>query len=207
MIRKQLIKGCLIAVFLLSAACSKPTTVSSVWHEQRQASGPYTKIMVVGISADATQRRRFEVGMVQALQATGNVAVSSILSMPASEMLTNDTIAEAVKSAEADAILITRLVSAEITTEEIESRTGVKTTRKNEYVYDFFRYDYNEYEEPEYLIAKKSVVLSTDFYETNEGQLLFSIDTTTYQKETTFEIISESTDAIARRLKREGLVR
>ena len=145
--------------------------------------------------------------MVQALQATGNVAVSSILSMPASEMLTNDTIAEAVKSAEADAILITRLVSAEITTEEIESRTGVKTTRKNEYVYDFFRYDYNEYEEPEYLIAKKSVVLSTDFYETNEGQLLFSIDTTTYQKETTFEIISESTDAIARRLKREGLVR
>jgi hypothetical protein len=51
------------------------------------------------------------------------------------------------------------------------------------------------------------VTLSTDIYETGQGDLIYSVETTTYEKESEFEIVDEATRAIGGRLKTDGLVR
>jgi hypothetical protein len=145
--------------------------------------------------------------MVQALQESGNLAEASIRAMPNGQPLNRDSVTQAMRATEAQAVVVTRLVSREVTAQEVAGRSGVKTRRKDEYAYDFFRYDYKEYEEPGYLVAKNTVTLSTDLYNSGDGALVYSIETTIYEKETEFEIFDEASTAIVRRLRRDGLIR
>jgi hypothetical protein len=54
---------------------------------------------------------------------------------------------------------------------------------------------------------RKTVTLLTDIYETSQGNLVYTVETTTYEKESEYEIVNEATRAIARRLKTNGLIR
>ena len=166
------------------------------------------KVLVVGVSESAGQRRRFENAMAAALEAAGNTtAWPSHRNMPTDAPLTRDSVAKVVESTGADAVIVTRLIDHEVVGEEVKARTGVKTNPKGQKVYNFFRYDYDEYEEAGYLVVKSTVTLSTDLYETGQGGLIYSVDTTTYEKESGYEIIDEATRAIARRLHNDRLVR
>jgi len=50
------------------------------------------------------------------------------------------------------------------------------------------------------------VSLSTDLYATRNGKLIYSIATTTFDKETGFEILDEVTTAIVSQLQRDELI-
>jgi hypothetical protein len=197
----------LAATLSFAASCATPTKLSSTWHDQATVGDPFATLLVVGVSDDSGRRRRFEALMVQALQESGNLAEASIRAMPNGQPLNRDSITEAMRATEAQAVVVTRLVSREVTAQEVAGRSGVKTRRKDEYAYDFFRYDYKEYEEPGYLVAKNTVTLSTDLYNSGDGALVYSIETTIYEKETEFEIFDEASTAIVRRLRRDGLIR
>jgi hypothetical protein len=213
------------AFFLLSlGACSRPTQVSSTWHEQSTSGRPYTKILVVGVSESSGQRRRFENAMKAVLERSGNTAWTSHRNMPTDAPLERDSVAKIVESTGADAVIVTRLVNHEVTGEEVELKTGARAKSTQKKATDFFQYDYNiqtnpynvaepdfrdkdTYETAGYLVVKSTVTLSTDIYETGQGDLIYSVETTTYEKESEFEIIDEATGAIGGRLKTDGLVR
>lgn len=207
-IKLAAIRSLLLAATLsFAAGCSTPTKLSSTWHDQGAVRDPFTNLLVVGVSDDSGRRRRFEVLMVETLQGSGNRAAASIRAMPDGQPLNRDSVNEAVRATDAQGVIVTRLVSREVTAQEVAGRTGVKTRRKDEYAYDFFRYDYKEYEEPGYLLAKSTVTLSTDMYKAGDGELVYSVETTIYEKETEFEIFDEASTAIVRRLRRDGLIR
>jgi hypothetical protein len=188
--------------------CSQPTRVTSTWAEQEPPdSRTFEKILVVGVTTNANRRRSFEDAVVDHLKARGNNAWASSRVMDVSATLDRESIGQAAESVGADALIATRLISRKVVAEEVDSRTGVKTQRKTGNVVDFFRYDYNEYEEPAYVIPKNTVVLSTDLYETRQGTLIYSLETTTYDKETIYDIIEEVSAAITSRLSRDKLVR
>jgi hypothetical protein len=212
------------AFLLLSlAACSRPTQVSSTWHEHRASGRPYTKILVVGVSESSGQRRRFENAMKAVLERSGNTAWTSHRNMPTDAPLERDSVAKIVESTGADSVIVTRLVNHEVTGEEVELKTGARAKSGQKKTTDFFQYDYNvqtdynvgqqdfrdkdTYERAGYLVVKSTVTLSTDIYETGQGNLIYSVETTTYEKESEFEIIDEATRAIGGRLKTDGLVR
>jgi len=204
------LNGCriwyLATLLLLLTACSRPTDVDSKWHLQH-SDRPYSKILVVGVSEDAGQRRRFENAMTAALASNGITALASNREISANKPLNRDNVAEVVKATGTDAVLVTRLVSHEISSREVDARTGVKVNPEGQNVYDFFLNDYDEYEESAYLVVQSTVKLSTDFYEARDGELIYTLETTTYEKESGAEIIAEVTRAITRRLKDDGLVR
>ena len=79
-------------------------------------------------------------------------------------------------------------------------------------IVDFFRYDYKEVENPGYLRAKISFVLSSNLYETAGGTLVYSIETVTSDKNTdyntvVFDIIENTSVKIGQRLRRDGLAK
>jgi len=200
-------RATVIAVIIALGACARPTSVSSTWQEIRQSPAhPYDKILVVGISDDSNQRRRFENLMLGRLQKPGTTVWASHQSMQPDRDLNRATVTALVKQTGATAVIVTRLADQKISTEEVDARTGHKTRRKGENPVNFFRYDYDEYEEPAYLVVKNTVSLITDLYETKEGRLLYSIETTTHDKESGMEIIDEATSAIVARLRRDGLI-
>jgi len=196
-----------IAAIIALSACARPTAVSSTWQEHRQSPAhPYDKILVVGISDDSNQRRRFENLMLSRLQKSGTTAWASHQAMQPGTALNRETVAALVEQTGATAVIVTRLADQKISADKVDARTGHKTRRKSANPVNFFRYDYDEYEEPAYLVVKNTVSLTTDLYETKEGRLLYSIETTTYDKESGLEIIDEATSAIVGRLRRDGLV-
>lgn len=198
----------LAAVLLIGlAGCSRPTQVTSTWHEHSATGRPYGKILVVGVTDNSNQRRRFENAMASVLESGGSTAWASHTLMPSGQELSRETVGKVVESTDADAVLVTRLVSHEVTGEEVDARTGVKTNPQGQKAYNFFRYDYDEYEEAAYLIIKNTVKLTTDIYETGQGELVYSLETTTFEKESGFEIIDEATRALGDRLRQDRVVR
>ena len=63
-----------------------------------------------------------------------------------------------------------------------------------------------EYDESAYLVVKSTVRLSTELFETRDGKLAYSIDTTTFDKESDFEILDDLTTAIVDQLQRDDLI-
>ena len=187
-------------------ACSRPTQIEATWHEPSRSSWLFNKVLVVGISENHRQRRRFENTMVAKLETAGVTAIASYRSMDIDTELNQDNVATVVESVGANGILISRLVSHDVTGQEVEERTEIKPRRKSDTPLDFFRYDYDEYEEAAYLVVTSTVSLRTDLFETREGKLVYSIDTTTFDKESGFEILDEVTTAIVTQLKRDELI-
>ncbi len=209
-----------ITVLMVLAACSQPTDVTSTWHEHRASGRPFAKILVVGVTENAGQRRRFENAMAAAVQGRGATAWASHAEMAADQPLNRETVGIAVDSTGADAVLVTRLVSHEVSGQDVDARTTIRANPETESINNIGRYDYNqykvqnlfgnestEYEEAGYTVIKSTVTLSTDFYETEKGKLIYSLETTTYEKESAFELIDESTRAIAERLGKDRLIR
>ena len=188
------------------AGCSRPTTVASTWHTQATV-GPYSRLLVIGVTEDINRRRLFEDTLVDALQRSGNQAFASGREMEVGEPVNRDTVAAVVRRLDADAVLVTRIVAREVKADEVAGRSGVKTRRKDEYAYDFFRYDYEEYQEPGSLVVTADVGLATDLYETVQGELVYSIETLSYAKEDVYDVVDDVAPIIARRLRRDGLIR
>jgi hypothetical protein len=205
-------------------ACSRPTQMVSTWHEQSGSAHPYTRILVVGVSESSGQRRRFENTMKAVLEQAGNTAWASHRLMPSDEPLKRDSVEKIVESTGAEAVAVTRLANHEVTGKEVELKTGAGTKPAQRKATDFFQYDYNVqydhnvdqqafrddndvYEKAGYVVMESTVTLSTDIYETSQGNLVYTVETTTYEKESEYEIVNEATRAIARRLKTDGLIR
>jgi hypothetical protein len=196
-------------VLLLSSliGCSRPTDVTSTWHEHKASGRPYGKILVVGITQDSNNRRRFENAMVNALEGSRGTAWASHTRMTREEPLDRESVAKVVAATGADAVLVTRVVSHEVKGEAIDTRTGVATNPESERHYNLYRYDYGEYQQGASLKARTTISLSTDVYESARGELVYSLNTTTYDKETTGDILDEVTVAIAKRLREDRLIR
>ena len=100
-----------IAAALLTALYGCATTeLTNTWKDPQYHGGPVKKIMVVGISNQASVRRSFEDTFAQTLKGNGVEAVPSYTVVPEDGQMPEDKLLAAVKQSGADAVLITRMV-------------------------------------------------------------------------------------------------
>lgn len=202
----------LILTCALVSACAGSTQMTATWHDEAYKRRSFDRILVVGVTDDQFRRRGFESAVVNALAGKRTEAVSSIEIMDADTALSDASVDAAGDKIQADAVLITRLTNTTVKAKQIDSRVDVQAQAKGGNIVDFFRYDYKEVENPGYLQAKISFVLSSNLYETAGGTLVYSIETVTSDKNTdyntvVFDIIENTSVKIAQRLRRDGLAR
>ena len=205
--------GAAIAL-LLTTGCSS-THVRSTWHEPEGSRGPYTKILVIGVSDIVKRRRSFEEAVLAEISSPQTRGWSSIRQMGAKQPLNRDTLRPVVQALGADAVLVTRLVSRKVIPTETESRTEMQSRQQApsdldnpENVARLFTYEYHEHEEPGQLQARSHVIVDTEFYDAdNNGRLVFSITVDTTFTETETDVMTGISTAIAKRLRKEGLIR
>jgi hypothetical protein len=101
----------LLAMTLLVSACA-PVKIQNSWKDP-EFSGPLRKVFVVGIARSDTNRRLFEDSFSRSLQNAGNPAVSSYTRIPETGQIDREQVRVAVTRADADAVMVTRLVRAE----------------------------------------------------------------------------------------------
>ncbi len=202
----------LILTCALVSACAGSTQMTATWHDEAYKRRSFDRILVVGVTDDQFRRRGFESAVVNALAGKRTEAVSSIEIMDADTALSDASVDAAGDKIQADAVLITRLTNTTVKAKQIDSRVNVQAQAKGGNIVDFFRYDYKDVEDPGYLQAKISFVLSSNLYETAGGTLVYSIETVTSDKNTdyntvVFDIIENTSVKIGQRLRRDGLAR
>ena len=202
----------LILTCALVSACAGSTQMTATWHDEAYKRRSFDRILVVGVTDDQFRRRGFESAVVDALAGKRTEAVSSIEIMDADTALSDASVDAAGDQIQADAVLITRLTNTTVKAKQIDSRVDVQAQAKGGNIVDFFRYDYKDVEDPGYLQAKISFVLSSNLYETAGGTLVYSIETVTSDKNTdyntvVFDIIENTSVKIGQRLRRDGLAR
>jgi hypothetical protein len=104
------------AAFL--AACAS-TTIVDQWQSADFKGGPFKRILVVGITKEATVRRIFEDEFVGQLRARGTGAVASYTLIPDDGQVERPRLERAVKESGGDAVLITRVVKVEHRTQVV----------------------------------------------------------------------------------------
>ncbi len=101
----------LVATVLLAALCACATTeLTNTWKDPAYQGGPVKKIMVVGISNQASVRRTFEDAFAEALRANRVEAVPSHNVVAEDGQMAEEKLRAAVEQSGVDAVLITRMV-------------------------------------------------------------------------------------------------
>ena len=109
----------LIAVVTLVVSACAATTLDMTWRDPAYRGRPFAKLLVVGATDDAANRRLYEDALVGALKGRGVDAVASHTLIPRESDVRRDKIAEAVKASGADGMIATRLIGVETRTTQM----------------------------------------------------------------------------------------
>lgn len=101
--------GLPLLLLLAVSACSL-TTVSQSWKDE-QFSAALGKVLVLGVSKNATARRSFEQKLAGLLTKQGVTAVPSYSLLPGDEKLKKEQVVAVVKTSDIQTILVTRVSS------------------------------------------------------------------------------------------------
>lgn len=104
-----------IAMLVLGACAS--TSLVNQWKDPAYAARGFKRVMVVGVTKQASTRRTFEDEFVSALKASGVDAVQSYTALAEDGQVEEQKLVKAVETLGADGVITARLVKAEQKTE------------------------------------------------------------------------------------------
>ena len=199
-----------IAMFAaLAAACTGPTAhthVDRVARAKELPNAPYKNVMIVATAARASSAREFEEVLAKELVNKHTDAFGYHRAASRADVK-EDVIRSLAESQKADAILVVtaRLVNAE--REVTKERTDVQAEVKGGGLVDFFRYDYKEYTSPLSADYRVNVQVQTDMFDAETEERIYTVESRTDFAEATSSIILGEARELAKRLRKDKLVR
>ena len=196
-------------VAALAAACTGPavqTHVDRVARAKELPNAPYKRILIIGTAARASSAREFEEVLAKDLSNDHTYAFG--YHKAASRADVNEEVVRSIAEMQnADAILVVtaRLVNAE--REVTRERTDVEAKVKGGGLVDFFRYDYKEYTSPPSADYRVNVQVHSDMFDVASDQRIYTVESRTEFAQTTSEIILGEAKELAKRLRKDKLVR
>lgn len=113
----------LAAVMVVTLSACASTTLDTTWRDPTFAGQPFAKVLVVGSTDSAENRRIFEDAVVGELKARGVSAIASHTLIPNEGDVKRDRVIEAVRATGADCVISTRVVGVETKREQVPVRS------------------------------------------------------------------------------------
>jgi hypothetical protein len=206
-----------VVAALVLAACTGRPSVKSNWVDTASRSHTYSRLLVVGVSPDYTQRCNFEFWLVRDLRSENVPAEASCSYMTKEDPLNRDAIVRLVEAQHYDAVVATSLVSAAWKSKE-GGTYDTRSTGSYKYVasgWDTGFYglygmpvDFYEFKTlPSITNARGQVHVLTKVFDTRDARLIYSIDIKARDIESSQLGLAMITPAIAEQLQRDRLVR
>lgn len=194
-----------LAVFLM-AGCVPQTEVIKLYDNPDSIGQKYERILVVSVASDTGARRRLEELISGHLNTASIDAVAGYTETGLKTEMLQEEIDLAAKNANADAILITHIVSVDTRVDLAPGRTDVLSECRAGDPVDYFLYDYRELKEPDSVKVAHTVVAVTNLYDASNGERLWTIQSTCFEKASMDEVLQEEAKAIVRQLQIDNLV-
>jgi len=143
--------------------------MSTVWKDPNYQGGKLKKILVVGVAKNEVIRRLFEDEFTARLKAHGTDAYPSYSIIASTEMLDEDTVNGKIENLGMDAVLVTRFVNRK---KETVYTPG--TTYYSGGWYNWYSTGYGYVTSPGYYSEYEVISLSTNIYNTQTGEMIWS---------------------------------
>jgi hypothetical protein len=195
------------AVALLLAGCAS-TELNAQWVNPGAGNRlPVKNMMVMDINRDTTARRIYEDAMVTELAARGVKAVQSYKSLPDNGPAEQKAIQEALRTANADAVLISRTVSV---TNEVRVSPGLVAGPPWGFgwpgFYGYYHSFWGAYAIPPSVYTVQNVLVDTRLFDVKEYLLLWSASSTTVPTGSMQRTIQEFAKTITEALAQNSVI-
>ena len=199
----------ILMVAAMAAACTGPTVhthVDRVARAKELPNAPYSDILIVAITARGATAREFEEVLAAELADMGVNAVGYHRAASRADVK-EEVVRQLAADLRSDAILFVTgsLVSAQ--REVTGSRTDVQAQVKGGGLVDFFRYDYREAKTPAKTDYRVNVQFTTDMFDVESEERIYTVESRTEFAETTSEIVVNEAQELAKRMRKDKLVR
>jgi len=192
---------------LILISCSSSTKVEKYWEEPEFEKGQFDKILVVGFHPKTWGRKAFEFTMKEELQKLGLTALASIEVFGEGEEISEETFRKHFTSEDIDAIIVSRLISAEEKQKNVYNYSGYAIPYAGFYggFYGYYFSTYSIVYSPGYSIKETQINIETNVYETKNSKLIWGGISETFDPKDALDLIRQSSKSIVRELDYDGL--
>ena len=197
------------------SGCANQVKVTSAWEDNAPRNQSFTRVLVVGISPDVKQRCEFEHTLAAQIKSASTTAIPSCDVVTQKDPLTRENIDQAIVAQQADGVVATILVSKTWDAQDGGTRDtrggGYYKPTDTGYASGYGAYGvpvvYGEFRtESSIMTLKGRVEVTTKVYETRGATLIYTVDTTASDLESTAVGRATIATSIADRLYRDGLI-
>ena len=197
-----------VAVFTI-ISCNSTRVIYS-YKDEKVAAKDYKKILVLGIfqQKERALRQEAETQLVNRLKDEGYNAVSAMddFGPKAFEKVTEDNLAEKLKSSAYDAVITTALLDK---TKEENYQQGTSSIQPIGVYYNRFgRYYSTVYDrvfQPGYYTTSTDYFLESNLYDIKSGKLIYSVQTKSYDPSSNMSLAIDNSKKIVKDLKEKGV--
>jgi hypothetical protein len=192
-------------------ACSTGPQITRTQEIPASADTPYEKILVITLLSKFDSRRYLEDEVVSKLASLGTRAVASTSLMDTRTPMIRDTFMEMVENLDADAVLVTQLVSLRSVGTMVDMNPQSTLNLRPTGYWNVFTADLTEYVEPQGAEFEHSLVLLTELYSVLTKEAVWGIESKSkyklgFDQAKNYSIIVNEAEAIAKYLSRDGLL-
>ena len=208
-VRPRTITDCLATVLLLCTTlggCASALSTVKTYEDPDYKGMTFNNVLVIGVAGNYENRARWERLMAARISARGSAATAYYSVVGRGQEITRDTVIDAVRANDFDAVVLTRIKSQ---VSDLVVQRGASTasaSRMNERPADFFRYEYEVLNNPDTINVESTVVLSTEFFAANDQKRIWAIDSTVSGKENVTYLIEDAVDMVVEELSKDRLI-
>ena len=194
------------AAIVLSACSTTSTKVTKILDDPDYNKARFSNVLVIAVSANYDRRAQFERTVVAGIRKTGAEATAYYTVVGHNPPVSSSNIMNAVRARNFDAVVFTRVKDQ---TEDIivkDATPDAQATAIGGNLFDLFRYDYKDYNEPQNIRLSTTVVLVAQLYAAADQKNVWAIEIKSSDKESVENIVESAATAVAKHLAREGLV-
>lgn len=197
----------LAGALFLTACAATTTTIDSGFVESEFKGKTFSNILVIGVADDYDMRAQFERTVAAEIRKSGAKATPYYTVIGNNPPVTASDVQNAVRSRGFDAVLFTRVKGSADQQVKVKDAPGsAAATVKGGNVFDLFRYDYEEFDEPENVRVSTDVTLLTELYSAAEQKRIWIAQSSSYDRESPQQIVDSEARVIVKALNKDDLI-
>jgi hypothetical protein len=196
----------LFSLVLVSSGCASSTGAAGAASGASRDNAPYSNILVVAIADNYTSRAQFERTVVSQLKQRSASGTPFYQAAGGNKPVNRDTVRAVLTGGDFDAVLVTRVLSSDANMEIKADSAATKVSRRNDKPVDFFRYNYEELDEPGSIAVHTAATLATNLYAVTGEKNVWSYEVASSNSENVGQLIDDTAARIVRQLQRDKLI-
>ncbi len=166
----------------------------------------YSNFLVLAMADNYSNRAQYERTVASGLRSLGVQATPYHTAVGGSGDISRERARELIDEQGFDAVLVTQVRQATSAVNVEQDSAAVKVTRKDERPIDFFRYDYEEMDEPGAMTVLAEGRLDTNLHQASDGAIVWSYSWSSKSAENVGILIDNSSADLVKNLNRTKLV-